>query len=111
MALYPLLADEVLASVQPALPPAQRERLSPLGQLRKAAAAAPPLLVVRAGLDRPELNQALDGFAKVAAEVKAPVTLLRHDQGHHAFDALDATDETRATLDQVFSFLDKQLGR
>jgi hypothetical protein len=67
--------------------------------------------VVRAGLDRPELNQALDGFVKAAAELKAPVTLVRQDQGHHAFDAIDATDETRATLDQIFAFLDKQLGR
>ena len=109
VSLYPFLNDAPLAATRPALPPALLERLSPVTQLRRSGARGAPTLIVRAGLDEADLNRSIDEFVRVAGEVKAPVTLIRHDAGHHGFEAIDATDETRAILDQAFAFLDKHL--
>jgi acetyl esterase/lipase len=65
----------------------------------------PPLLVVRAGLDRPELNQTIDRFVAVAGERGVPVELVHQPEGHHGFDTVDDTDASRAVIGRVVGFL------
>ena len=72
-------------------------------------AAAPPLLVVRCGRDRPELNRAIDEFLAAAQAAGRPVELVDHADGHHAFDVLDDTDASRDAIARVLGFLRRRL--
>ena len=109
VALYPRLSEARLAAVRPPLPDAVKERLWPAGHLRRDGRPALPLLIVRAGRDEDEANRAIDAFVDLAAVAGAPVTLVRHDDGHHGFEAVDATDQTLAVLDRAIAFLERNL--
>jgi len=109
VAYYPLVTESVLTGTQPPLAEAAIERLSAIRQLRRRGAKSAPVLLVRAGYDWDVLNRGIDDFATLAAESKAPVTVVRHDRAHHAFEVVDATEETRAVLERTFAFLDEHL--
>lgn len=68
-----------------------------------------PLLYVRAGLDRPGLNGAqTSGITALAAQAvaqNAPITLLNHPFGHHAFEIVDDDAGTRAVIDATIDFV------
>ncbi len=68
-----------------------------------------PLLFVRAGLDRPGMNQALAAVSAKAIQANAPVTLLNHAGGHHGFEQLDDNDATRETIAATFRFFHSAL--
>jgi acetyl esterase/lipase len=72
-------------------------------------AALPPLLVVRAGQDRPALNRTIDEFVTAAEARGLPVELVDHPDGHHAFDVLDDTDASRDAIRRVLGFLGEHL--
>jgi acetyl esterase/lipase len=69
----------------------------------------PPLLVVRAGEDDPDLNGGIDRFVAAAADRGLPVELVEVPDGHHAFDVLDDTDASRAAIRRVLDFLREHL--
>jgi acetyl esterase/lipase len=71
--------------------------------------ALPPLLVVRAGRDHPELNRTIDAFLAGALATNLPVELVNHADGHHGFDTVDDTDESRRVIRRVLGFLGEQL--
>jgi dienelactone hydrolase len=52
--------------------------------------ALPPLLVVGADQDHPELNRTIDEFVSAAAR-HVTVELVHQPNGHHAFDVADDT--------------------
>ena len=64
-----------------------------------------PLLLVRAGLDRPPLNRAMTELATQASNQNAPVTLLNYPGGHHAFEIVDDEDATRDVIDSTIAFV------
>ncbi|HEV8147667.1 MAG TPA: hypothetical protein VGP79_14860 [Bryobacteraceae bacterium] len=66
-----------------------------------------PLLWVRAGLDRPGLNQAIGDLAGKAIRQNAPVTLLNHASGYHGFETLNNDETSRAVIEQTLRFLAK----
>jgi hypothetical protein len=69
-----------------------------------------PLLIVRAAEDQfPHLNDTLDRFVLDAATHQLPITLVDH-QGPHAFDLLQDTDASRATITRMLAFLRVNLG-
>lgn len=72
--------------------------------------ALPPLLVVRAGRDDPELNRTIDEFVSAATARQLAVELVHQPDGHHAFDVADDTDASRAVIQRVVAFLRGQLG-
>jgi dienelactone hydrolase len=109
VALYPQVSDRRLLRTYPPLAAGVRERLGLSGHLRRRGKRLFPLMVVRAGQDRHDVNQALDEFVNLAQQVEVPVTLVRHDEGHHGFEVVDATDATRAVLDRAFAFLERYL--
>ena len=45
-----------------------------------------PVLLVRAGLDRPTLNQSIGTFTADALARNVPLTLLNYPAGHHGFE-------------------------
>jgi hypothetical protein len=64
-----------------------------------------PVLFVRAGLDRPAENRAIGALAAAAVAGNAPVTLLNHAGGHHAFELTDPDAATRAVIDETLAFV------
>jgi len=64
-----------------------------------------PLLYVRAGLDRPPVNEAIAALAARAVAQNAPVTLLNYAGGHHGFEAQDDNDATRDVIEQTLEFV------
>ncbi len=64
-----------------------------------------PLLLVRAGLDRPDLNRQIDALVALALSQNAPVSVLNHHGGRHAFEMVDASPATVAAITQVVDFL------
>ena len=64
-----------------------------------------PVLYVRAGLDRPPVNEAIAAIASRAVAQNAPLTLLNYAGGHHGFEALDDNDATRDVIDQTLEFV------
>ena len=64
-----------------------------------------PVLFVRAGLDHAGMNRSLDNLVARAVAQNAPVTLLNHQTGHHAFEYLDDTEATRQIIAQTLEFV------
>jgi dienelactone hydrolase len=64
-----------------------------------------PILYVRAGLDRPPVNRAIDGLVATALAQNAPVTLLNYAGGYHAFEIRNDDEQTRKVIDQTLEFV------
>ena len=64
-----------------------------------------PVLLVRAGLDRPGVNAALITLATQATKDNAPVTLLNYPGGHHGFEIVDDEDATRDVIDSTIAYV------
>ena len=64
-----------------------------------------PVLYVRAGLDRPPVNESIASLTALAVSQNAPVTLLNYAGGHHAFEIVDDSDATRQVIDQTLDFV------
>jgi dienelactone hydrolase len=64
-----------------------------------------PVLVTRAGLDAPNLNQSIDRWVSQAVALDAPVTLVTYPEGRHGFDVLDDTPQTKKIVEDTLDFL------
>ena len=64
-----------------------------------------PMLYVRAGLDRPPLNEFIVTLTSRAIAQNAPVTLLNYAGGHHGFEAADNNALTRKVIDETLDFV------
>lgn len=64
-----------------------------------------PVLYVRAGLDRPPVNESIAKLAALAVSQNAPVTLLNYSGGHHGFEGADVNDATRQVIDDTLEFV------
>ena len=64
-----------------------------------------PVLVVRAGLDRPDLNRAISELVTAAVAQNAPLTLLNHAGGYHGFEMFNNDDATRAVMEETIAFV------
>ena len=70
-----------------------------------------PVLWVRAGLDRPEVNREIAALASRAIAQNAPVTLLNHPTGYHGFELFNDDDATRAVIAQTLAFVRQATSR
>jgi dienelactone hydrolase len=64
-----------------------------------------PVLYVRAGLDRPTVNESIARLAALAVSQNAPLTLLNYSGGHHGFEGTDINDATRQVIDDTLEFV------
>lgn len=71
--------------------------------------ASPPMLLVRAGLDQPLLNASIDSLVRHALDRNRSVELVNYPTGHHAFDLVDDTEESRAILRRAMQFVSYHL--
>ena len=64
-----------------------------------------PTLWVRAGLDSPRMNAAIDTLTSRAVAQRAPITLINYATGHHAFEGRDDNAVTRQIIRQTLEFV------
>jgi acetyl esterase/lipase len=91
------------------LGPELRKAFSPVDAIGADASSAPPILVARAGLDNPWLNDGIDRFARAAIEGGARLDLLNHPDGRHGFDILDDDKRSRGIIRRTLAFLEESL--
>jgi acetyl esterase/lipase len=91
------------------LSPELRELFSAIRGLGDDARGAPPVLVARAGLDHPWLNDGIDRFVQAAVSRGATLDLMNHPDGRHGFDILDDDARTREILRRTLDFLRDRL--
>lgn len=77
----------------------------PLGILAQHGSAAAPLLVVRAGLDRPDINEPMNRFVQLALAHNAPIEFINYAQGQHGFDIADDTERSREIIRRTVEFV------
>ncbi|MEP7200585.1 MAG: prolyl oligopeptidase family serine peptidase [Chloroflexota bacterium] len=68
-----------------------------------------PIFVARAGQDRPSLNQGTDSFVREALAANAPLELMNHPHGQHAFDVLNDDARTREIIARTLAFIKTHL--
>jgi dienelactone hydrolase len=64
-----------------------------------------PVLYVRAGLDRPNVNEEILTLASRAITQNAPVTLLNHATGYHGFELFNDDDATHDVISRTLTFV------
>ena len=64
-----------------------------------------PVLYVRAGLDRPNVNEEILTLASRAISQNAPVTLLNHATGYHGFELFNDDDATHDVIARTLMFV------
>lgn len=70
------------------------------------------LFIARAGRDEcTDLNPTLDRFIAASLARNVPVTLTNHSTGPHAFDVMEASQESVDVIEQVLNFLRRALMR
>lgn len=77
-------------------------QLSPKTYLRSDSL---PVLVAKAGLDNAQINRSIDGYVAKARRLGAPVELLVHPKGPHAFDVSTHDARTREIMRRTLAFL------
>lgn len=65
----------------------------------------PPMLMSRAGLDRPELNATIEQFVAQAIAVGVELDFLNHPTGHHAFDVYDDVPRSHSIIRRTLGFM------
>jgi acetyl esterase/lipase len=83
----------------------RRRAFSAILGLGDDARGAPPVLVARAGLDDPWLNDGLDRFVRAATAAGATIDVLNHPGGRHGFDILDDDARSRQVIRRTLDFL------
>jgi len=68
-----------------------------------------PMLLARAGLDMPAMNQAMGAWAGKAARLGAPLTWIDLPSLHHAFDAFEDNALSRSVVVTTLDFLEREL--
>jgi acetyl esterase/lipase len=84
-------------------------KFSAVCSLGEGARGAPPILVVRAGLDNPWLNAGMDRFIQTALEKGANLDVLNHPEGRHGFDVLDDDARSKQIIINTVRFLGDHL--
>ncbi len=90
---------------------AQTPEFSPLTQLAENTGNLPALLIARAGLDMPALNEAMDQFIQQALKKNTTIDVLNHAAGQHGFDVRDDNERTRDILRRTVEFIRLQVAK
>jgi acetyl esterase/lipase len=82
---------------------------SPITHLERRRGAISPTFIAKAGLDRPGINDSIDGFVERSKALGAPVELHVHEDGRHAFDILDEGARSRELIQLAVEFMGRSL--
>jgi acetyl esterase/lipase len=64
-----------------------------------------PILIARAGLDNPALNESIERFIHAAISKNVMLDFCNHAGGRHGFDALDDDDRSREIIRHTIDFI------
>lgn len=95
---YPALAPLPGWPVDPRFRPADALRESAPGGLA-------PILLTRVGLERPEIAETVARFLVAAAGTGTSVEIVDVPNGHHSFDVLDHTEESREAVLRAVAYI------
>lgn len=91
--------------------PALADEYSALTYLRRDGAGIAPMFIAKAGQDRfLGITRSIDRFGVLAQELDAPVTIMEHAEGEHAFDLGLPSERTIAIMKATLDFLRASLG-
>jgi hypothetical protein len=86
----------------------------PPGRFRPADvvgnAAGLPLLLLRAGLETSAVAATVAEFVTAAEAAHAQLDIIDVPHGHHAFEGLDRTDESRAAVREAMAWVLDRVG-
>lgn len=102
----------VLAATYPALGSRPHMELEPRFEPAQAVAEAgdiPPFVLTRVGLEEEKVARTVETFVEAAEKHSVPVTIIDVPNGHHGFDIVDHTAESRAAVYQALDFVVKAL--
>lgn len=87
----------------------ETSEFSAVDAIEENAQRVPPILVARAGLDMPKLNETIDRFITVALRKNATINVMNHPTGQHGFDFRDDDERTREILARTVQFIQTHL--
>ena len=106
---YGILDINILAKLEGKTAPQSVEKYNPATYLTKDYEYRPPLLIVRAGKDKPEINQSIDDFFSRMLSLNSDISLLNHPSGYHGFDSLNDDYQSRFIIKNTILFLKHHL--
>jgi acetyl esterase/lipase len=65
--------------------------------------ATTPVVLTRVGLEQPRIAATVEAFIAAAGLAGIPLTVVDVPHGHHSFDMVDDTDESRAAIEEAFA--------
>jgi hypothetical protein len=95
---FPAIEDPAQTSIKAAV---MYYGTAPITEFRRDL----PVLYVRAGLDRPEVNRDIVRLTSLAVSQNAPVTLLNHPTGYHGFEFVNDDDASRDIIARTIDFV------
>ena len=84
-------------------------RWSAITALETETPDLPPLLVARAGRDRPAILAGTDTFVRRARERGVDLVVLDHPDGQHGFDTRDDDERSREIIEETLAFFARHL--
>ena len=78
---------------------------SPITYLQKDGVRFPPMLIGRAGLDSPVINETVDRFIARALSLNEMIEVMNHPEGQHGFDVLDDNARSREMIVRAIEFI------
>jgi acetyl esterase/lipase len=98
-ATYPLLASLPGWNLDPRFQPAQAV----------AAAGTLPIVLTRVGLENPQIAATVETFVEAATLCGARLEIIDVPDGHHGFDLLDYTEQSRAAVERALDLVSTAL--
>jgi acetyl esterase/lipase len=105
LGFYSVLDIRSVREDLPALTEEAANRFSPVACLPESGYDGPPVLIARAGLDRPVINGTADAFVARALAANVQLDVLNHARGRHGFDSKDDDERSREILRHAIDFL------
>lgn len=84
---------------------AETREFSAVDAIEANAGRVPPILVARAGLDMPQLNDSIERFVVAALRKNVTIDVMNHPTGQHGFDFRDDNQRTREILARTLEFI------
>lgn len=109
VAYYAALDLQQLPQPNEQIGPELLRQFSAICSLGEGIRHAPPILVARAGMDNPWLNDGIDRFVQTALEKGATLDLLNHPEGRHGFDILDNDARSKQIIKNTIRYLGDHL--
>jgi hypothetical protein len=100
----------ILAKLEGKTAPQSVEKYNPATYLTKDYEYRLPLLIARAGKDKPEINQSIDDYFSRMLSLNSDISLLNHPSGFHGFDSRNDDEQSRFIIKTTILFLKRHLG-